>query len=155
MKLVPLRSQDRVVLAHAIVDDDDFGWLSQWSWSFAGGGYAGRRTTGGIMLMHRQILGLDFGDPLQGDHRDRVKLNNQRSNLRVATRAEQQQNLPSMGGTSRFRGVSFCSQTGRWRAAVTFEGRQWSCGRHNSEIEAALGSRSIQARTHAFRRTRL
>lgn len=150
MKLIPLRNRDRVVLAHAVVDDDDFDWLGQWSWSFNGGGYAGRRTSGGILLMHRLILGLDFGDPLQGDHRDRVKTNNQRSNLRIATRPEQQQNLPSMGGTSRFRGVSLCRQTGRWRAAVVFKGRQHSCGRHASETDAALAAEAFRSEHMPF-----
>jgi hypothetical protein len=87
----------------AQVDDADYEWLNQWKWyalwdktskSF----YAVRstkvhecdkRTT---VYMHRQILGLDRGDPLTGDHDDHNTLNNRRYNLRRANKGQQQHN---------------------------------------------------------------
>jgi hypothetical protein len=80
----------------ALVDDEDFEWLSQYSWQAkrhkkSKHFYAVRsewvpsikkqRT----VLMHRQILGLEHGDPLKGDHKEPSEtLNNQRTNLRKA-----------------------------------------------------------------------
>lgn len=94
--------------------------------------------------MHRQILGLDGSDKTQVDHKDRNRLNNQRANLRLATRAQQQQNLPAMGGRSRFRGVSWDAANDRWRATVVFQGKQHSCGRHKTELEAALAAEAFR-----------
>lgn len=70
------------------------------------------------------------------DHRDRDPMNNRWGNLREATR---QQNLANMGGfphSSRFKGVSFDKQTGRWRARIRSNGKLIALGRHSSEETA-------------------
>lgn len=136
MAQIPLRNRQGVIMTHALVDDEDAEEVGRWRWCLGWGGYAGRND-GRSVLLHRYLLGLEHGDPRQGDHKNRDRLDDRRANLRIVTRAEQQQNLPSMGGASRFRGVSICSTTGRWRATVVFQGRQYSCGRHESEIAAA------------------
>jgi hypothetical protein len=51
------------------------------------------RTARGIrkrvnMYLHREILGLEPGDPLEGHHKDDDTLNNQRDNLERLTRKE-------------------------------------------------------------------
>jgi hypothetical protein len=76
----------------AIVDNSDYGWLSQYNWMAqwdrcTKSYYAVRR--GGIM-MHREILGLKKGDKRQGDHKFGMTLDNRRAKLRRVT---QQQNL--------------------------------------------------------------
>lgn len=42
------------------------------------------------------------------------------------------------GRTSQFRGVHLDSETGKWRAQVTFHGKKFIVGRFNSEKEAYL-----------------
>src|SRR5271165_1079669 len=64
----------------AIVDEEDYGILSQFKWNAqldkrSGRLYAARNHAypDGIkrtVFMHRQILGLERGDPRQGDHRE-------------------------------------------------------------------------------------
>lgn len=153
---IPLRSRQGNVLAYAVVDDEDYDVLAQWPWCRYGGRdgkhYAGRRLPngGGMILMHRQIMGLIAENPLQVDHRDRNRLNNHRWNLRVATRAQQQQNLPSAGGRSRFRGVSWDETNKMWRATVVFEGKQYSCGRHHKEIDAARAADTFRLSRMTF-----
>jgi AP2 domain len=149
---IPLRNRQRIIVARAIVDGADYEWLSQMSWCRYGGGYAGHRTPNGMVLMHRLILGLESGDPREGDHKNRDRLDNRRVNLRIAkTKSEQQQNLSvPKGKSSRFRGVSFCMYTGRWRAAVVLDGRQHSCGRHDSEIEAAIAAEAFRVENMPF-----
>lgn len=115
----------------ALVDDADYEELSRYKWYADADGYAvrmvphpvraGKRT---LLMMHRAILGLAFGDARQGDHRDGQKSNNQRSNLRIATR---QQNLQNVGAkrrnTSGFKGVFLVTRTGKWRASIRENGR--------------------------------
>lgn len=94
--------------------------------------------------MHRQLLGLMAGDPLEADHRDGDKLNCQRSNLRVVTHAENAQNGTSLGGTSQHRGVCWNSLTGRWLAYAQLDGRFRNLGHHDSEEEAAGASEAFR-----------
>ena len=79
----------------AIVDADDYEWLSQWKWSarFCNSiWYAVRGSTCGgkrkDFSMHREILGLRAGDGREVDHINRNSLDNRRINLRVSTRKE-------------------------------------------------------------------
>lgn len=76
---------------YALVDDADYKWLSQWSWTAIHtkrkcGGYAMRSEYGQTILMHRLIMGADEAEEV--DHKDRNGLNNQRENLRKATRKQ-------------------------------------------------------------------
>lgn len=53
------------------------------------------------------------------DHRDLDGLNNTWRNLREATRAQNMANRnPSKANTSGFKGVRWCHETRRWRAAI-------------------------------------
>jgi hypothetical protein len=71
-----------------MVDDEDFAFLSQWSWYRTPDGYAARSIWSGEprklsrVWMHREILGVKNG---LCDHVNRDKLDNRRSNLRHAT----------------------------------------------------------------------
>lgn len=59
-------------------------------------------------------------------------------NCRWTTRNIQQRNKRAFaGGTSAFRGVSHCKQTGKWVAMIKVNGKQKNLGRYPSEIEAA------------------
>jgi len=122
------------IIAYAIVDPEDFDHLSQFRWHFSHDGYV-RRTgahRGETVTMHREILGLAKGDPRQGDHINRDKLDNRRQNLRVVSGSQNAQNVPSRGGTSRHRGV-YRRPSGRWAAQV---GRH-RLGTYDTEDQAA------------------
>lgn len=93
MKTIPL-TQDLV----AIVDDADYETLSQFKWhakKHACSAYAARniRVDGKqrTLKMHRVIMG-DDATGLHVDHRDGDGLNNQRGNLRICTRSENNRN---------------------------------------------------------------
>lgn len=86
----------------AIVDVADYDWLNQWKWyalwdSNTRSFYAVRHAawTDGkrpLLAMHREILGLRFGDGKKGDHKNHDTLDNRRVNLRVATTTQNGQN---------------------------------------------------------------
>lgn len=129
--------------AVAVVDEDDYGWLSQWRWVLVSDKYAGRYTYSGgktyVLYMHREILmrqGVDLGHRFV-DHRDRDYVNNRKLNLRPASNSLNMRNGPAMV-TSRTgrRGVTQVPG-GKWRATMSLHGRSIHLGVFLSIDEAA------------------
>jgi len=90
----------------ALVDDEDYEYLSQWKW------YAHRRgekytyyamrtdyTKGKVQIRMHNAIALRYGlkDYEELDHADRNGLNNQKDNLRVCTRGENNFNRRKFG----------------------------------------------------------
>jgi hypothetical protein len=95
-----------------------------------------------LVYMHRQILGLQNGDP-GVDHRDSDGLNNRRKNLRSATTAQQAMNVRAHRDrvSSRFKGVYWSKRPtyragGVWQAVIRVRGKliTWHA---KTEVEAA------------------
>lgn len=126
----------------AIVDDDDYEWLSKHKWYY-NDGYAARRVFVGdgssrssIVLMHRLLLPPQPG--LYSDHVNGNGLDNRRSNLRYATMAENNHNLRRhKDGSSRYKGVCWCPQRSAWRASICINRRQTHIGYFDNEEDAA------------------
>lgn len=125
----------------AVVDDEDFAFLSRWKWTafFSGSKpYAARRERGRLVLMHRVVNGTPDG--MLTDHIDGDTLNNRRGNLRNATASQNMMNkVGKRGGSSRFKGVWFDrhqSGSKRWRAAIILNGAKRYLGRFPTEEEA-------------------
>ena len=95
--------------------------------------------------MHRELLGLDPGDPRQGDHRNRDRLDNRMENLRILDPSQQAQNMERAYGTSSYRGVSWHKQTGKWRAYVSVGRKQHYLGLFEHEEDAAEAARRGRA----------
>jgi len=145
MKSIKLQNSSRVV----VVDDDRYEELSRdrWRETKAGRGkttYAWRneRQPDGTtlkVLMHRQILGLGPGSPLQVDHVDGRGLVNLVENLRVATRSQNQANKAlSRHSTSGFKGVSCHKASRRWIANASHQGKSVYLGLYDTAVEAAV-----------------
>lgn len=89
----------------AIVDDEDYAALILYKWhahETNGAVYAASSRVG---LMHRFLLGLKPGEEV--DHKDRNGLNNQRSNIRPATREQQMANVQKYKGAGTYKGVYY------------------------------------------------
>lgn len=141
MKQIPL-TQGKF----AIIDDADYEEINKHKWFANKHGYTyyaarkvrlpnGKQTT---IKMHRIILGLEFGDPRQSDHRNHNTLNNQRENLRIVTNKQNQQNRkPRKHYSSIFKGVSLCKSTQKWQAKIKVNCKTIHLGYFDSEIEAA------------------
>lgn len=87
-----------------------------------------------LTLMHRVIA--DAPDGMLVDHRDGNGLNNRRSNLRLCTNGENQRNMRSRTGSSRFKGVVWHSVRKYWQAGIQHEGRYHWVGQFSTEEEA-------------------
>jgi len=78
----------------ALVDDEDYEWLMQWKWHVSISRSSPRAARnigrGRQLFMHRAIM--DAPPDKQVDHKDLCGLNNQRSNLRLCSNAENNRN---------------------------------------------------------------
>lgn len=148
MKKIPLRKRDGSIRAYALVDAADFPSLQGYRWHLCNGYVARKNSLQQNVYMHRELLGLSSGDGLEGDHKNRNKLDNRRSNLRVGGLPDNRQNLAASGyqtwagrkTSSKYRGVSVC-ESGRWRAYA--KGKH--LGRYDSEEEAARVAAAARA----------
>ena len=129
MKEIPL-NKTKV----ALVDDEDFIWLSEKKWSYHGP-YVSRKQSNKTILLHREILKVSQG--LEVDHINGNPLDNRKENLRIATH---QQNLfnskISKNNKSGYKGV--CWQRGKWQASIKVKGKQKYLGVYKDKKIAAL-----------------
>lgn len=128
----------------ALIDDDDFDFLSQWKWLFLTGrdkktGYAARHkddSRTGWLLMHRVITKAPKGKFV--DHINQDKLDNRKSNLRICTNAQNMMNRGLQSNSSSgFRGVSWNKQHNGWKAYIKRKERQIYIGLYRTKEEAA------------------
>lgn len=101
-------------------------------------GYAYLRWNGRQTALHRLLL--DPGD-LDVDHINGDRLDNRRENLRVVTRAQNLENRTAPAtGRSRFRGVAWSAQQGKWQAKGTRNNRTVYIGIFDGELDAAVAA---------------
>ena len=106
--------------------------------SKTGNGYREIQLNGKRILEHRAVFLMSHGFiPSEIDHADGDKTNNIISNLRPATRSQNQQNRKAQKGSSLFKGVCWCSTYSKWRARIYKAGKEISLGYHVNEIDAA------------------
>lgn len=123
----------------AVVDTQDYPRVSGYRWHLTTGGYVAYSPSKTSKIwLHREVMGAPAGT--QVDHRDGDKLDCRRSNLRLATPAENSRNVSkrSTFTTSRFKGVSFFKDSRKWAAYVKEGGRHKHLGLFVDEVEAAL-----------------
>ncbi|MFA7100704.1 MAG: HNH endonuclease [Bacilli bacterium] len=141
MKRIPLTKGQ-----FALVDDEDFDYLSRWKWQAQKKHYGGfgacRRCACPLIkqycriYMHRQILSCPKG--LEIDHKDLNPLNNQKSNLRICTGSQNCMNrLPRKNTSSKYKGVSWMKRNKKWIAYVCINRITIYLGIYNSESNAA------------------
>ena len=83
-------------------------------------------------------MGCTAGDGVVIDHINHKTLDNRKCNLRKTTRAGNTRNRVSVkGSTSSFRGVSWDSENGKWRAVAELHGKHFFLGRYDDETIAA------------------
>lgn len=135
--------------AFAVVDNEDFEYLNQWSWHLTTKGYACRGTHTGsikdgtrralIFFMHREIN--KTPDGFQTDHINHNKLDNRRLNLRTVTNQQNHfnQRLQS-NNKSGYKGVYWFRRDSNWQAQITLNARKIHLG-YFEKIEDAINAR--------------
>lgn len=141
----------------ALVDDEDFEFLSKFRWHMGAGsaGYArrweGTIKTGRVMVYMHVVVAERSGiltDKTTIDHKDTNKLNNRRTNLRKATQSQNQANCGMYShNTSGVKGVSFSRSKNRYGAYIVVNNKQIWLGSFKT-IEEARDRRRQAAVEH-------
>jgi hypothetical protein len=138
MRTIPLVNSDLV----ALVDDADYDYLSQFRWYRRPSGnemiYAQRFNGKQNIPMHREILRAP--PEYDVDHVDRDSLNNQRSNLRLATESQNMGNQRKqiVPRTSKYKGVYWNRTKRHWNAKIEINDHTISLGLFPTQHAAAL-----------------
>jgi hypothetical protein len=143
---IPLLNSKKV----AIIDDEFCEIVSHYRWYLHRDGWAcGFSYSLGFSPMHQLVL------PPKGklfpDHRDKNKLNNRKSNLRLATKAQNAQNSKKRkqeNNTSKYKGVGLHKPSGLYHARIKPPRKaRISLGYFTTQIAAARAY-DVAARKH-------
>lgn len=128
----------------AIVDDEDFELLSQYSWHFHSTGYA--RTSNPKLYMHRLILKSKKEDIC--DHINRNRLDNRRENLRIVSPTQNSINTSiRKDNSSGYKGISWSSEREKWQVYITAYKKTVSLGRYK-DLSTAILARKLGERIY-------
>lgn len=124
----------------AIVDEDDYERLTTMAWQY-NSGYAQRRQwINGKRVgvkMHRMAINAPPG--VHVDHINGNKLDNRKSNLRLASRAENNRNATKRyNNRSGYKGVNYHPPSKKWQARITVNKKTKSLGLFLTAEDAAL-----------------
>lgn len=128
----------------ALVDDEDYDYLNQWKWfcrTPKNNNYAVRGVFNGknmsIIHMHRIIMNITDSNMVV-DHIDHDGLNNQKCNLRIASKKQNQANRrSSKKSKSKYLGVYWNKNINKWYAQLGNNKKKTYLGSFNSEEDAA------------------
>lgn len=125
----------------ALVDDEDFEWLSEYRWyaveySRVKNRFYAKMSSRRKTLMHRLLL--NAPRELEVDHMNGNTLDNRKSNLRLATRSENARNcLVRIDSKARFKGVEYRQDKGKYSAYYTLNGEKHHIGYFDDALSAS------------------
>ena len=119
-----------------LVDDLDFEYLNQWKWYVNSNGYVARKLKNGKHeRLHRAIMNPPKG--MDVDHINKNKLDNQKVNLRICNRSENNLNTKlKVNNTSNYKGVSWDKRRKSWRAFGNINSERFELGYFKNKDEA-------------------
>lgn len=130
----------------AIIDDADYGHISQYKWCKDKNnyvlrseyiGYSNGRGKNKTISMHREIMGFPQNHII--DHINGNTLDNRRCNLRIANKSKNAQNQKKQSGcSSKYKGVTWHRGECKWRAQIQLNGKKVLLGRFFDEESAAI-----------------
>lgn len=110
------------------LDDDDFEYFSRWQWHWCGRPneryvVRWRDDKKGKIYLHVEIAKRAFSFKEKVDHIDGNRLNNQKENLRPASKAQNSMNRgPQSNSTTGYKGVYYSKQTMKYQAKINYYG---------------------------------
>jgi len=127
-----------------LVDDEDYDSTVKYRWKVKQSGntcYAVRNSNKKEIRLHRVIANAKKGEIV--DHIDGNGLNNQKSNLRICTQAQNQFNRKKVLGKSKYKGVYNWHSKNKnpksyWVAHIRKDGEMYSLGCFRDQEQAAI-----------------
>jgi len=106
--------------ALAWIDLEDLEKVKPWRWYLSSHGYATTNIAGHTVKLHQLIMNrLAAGDGLEVDHKDRIRLNCRKNNLRIVTRSINMKNVAlRKNNSSGVSGVYWNKRDQRWCAQI-------------------------------------
>jgi len=148
MKILTVKSKG--LLVHIKLDDEDYERISKFNWTCSGGSihrsYQPNMAEDGayIEAKKRKTISVSIANEIHNtrgilyDHVDRDGLNNQKENLRPASRELNRRNSSKMkGSSSRYMGVCLFIRNNKFSAGLKFKGKRIHLGYFDTELEAA------------------
>lgn len=123
-------------------DLEDYNLIKNYCWHIGTDGYVEARSldfSNRIVLMHRIVMGLDFGDSRRVDHILHCTNDNRKKYLRIATGSQNLMNSKMFSNnTSGYKGVYFDKDRNKWRSAITIDQHTIRLGRHDRIEDAVI-----------------
>lgn len=128
-----------------ICDAEDENYALDHNWRLDRDGYIvrGKRDENGkyhLLRFHREVLkinGIHVPDDSVVDHKNKIKTDNRKQNLRICSQAENIRNRGSLNNGSGYRGVYWNNKNQNWVARIRVDGRSVHIGSFSSPKEAA------------------
>jgi hypothetical protein len=135
IKLKEIRLYDGSI---TVVDDDDFEKYGEYKFYSNGKGHVYRNGENGTMYLHREIM--NAPDGMIVDHINGDKLDNRKSNLRLATPRQNQFNKrkTTKETSSLYKGVCWIKKTNAWLSSIRIDGVRTNLGYYETEEAAAI-----------------
>ena len=121
-----------------IIDLSDLHLIRGYKWSWDGRDYVSSKKDGKTIYLHNIIYGkLPAG--FEVDHKNRNRLINKRSNLRVSTKSQNDINRPGKpGSSSQYKGVCWDKRKKKFKTYICKSGKYYHLGYFDDEKAAAL-----------------
>lgn len=135
---------------YALVDDEDYNWLNQWSWWVEKKGYAVRKESWGgrrhRLYLHRELLRV--GPHQIIDHINGNRLDNRRVNLRIVSPTINSRNrLLSTRNKTGHNGIYWVQRVKMFEAYITVKRRRVYLGIFK-DLEKAIEARKAGERKY-------
>jgi hypothetical protein len=138
IEFIPLHNRKHDIIAHAVVDSEDYQLLNEFRWCQNPNKYVVTAVTicdrRVILYMHRVVM--NPPDELEIDHINNDKLDNRKANLRFASNRQNNYNKPPnqvRKYNGKYKGVSYDPRRKLWYARIK---KKW-IGYFDDEIGAA------------------
>lgn len=134
------------------IDREDFDKVKDYCWRIdINAGYVianSRDGTNRIVWLHRMIMDIN-NDNIYVDHKNWDKTNNKKSNLRLATKSENNINIKrKFNNTSGYTGVTFNKKSGKYIARISINGNRIYLGMFNDFISAVKARHDAEIKYH-------
>lgn len=133
------------------IDKEDYDKVKDYCWRVNKSGYIvanARNGTNKTIWIHRVLMNIEDINVLI-DHKDWNKANNKKSNLRVATKSENNINIKrKSNNTTGYTGVSLNKRTGNYIARISINGKRIYLGTFSTFKEAVNARHIAEDKIH-------